>query len=109
MNANHLIDLFLQALASSAGVTVLAALLAWVLNRVFLAKPEWKVVYDAYRPAFISAVKYAEKLMPDGASRLAAALKRVIEIDAALNGVSESVLRQVLTVVHAEAEAAGNI
>jgi len=106
--------LFMQALASSAGVAVLAGILAWVLNWLFLAKPEWKVLYDKYQPAFMVAVKYAEKLIPDttpdkSLARLDAALRKVVEIEAALNSVPTSVLTQVINMVHAEAEANGNI
>lgn len=109
-----ILSLFLQALGSSAGVTVLAAILAWILGKIFLAKPEWKVIYDRYQPAFMAAVKYAEKVIPNevnnaGMQRLDLALQKVIQIEAALNSVPTSILTQVMNMVHAEAEAKGNI
>ena len=107
-------SLLLQALGSSAGVTVLGAILAWILGKIFLAKPEWKVIYDKYQPVFMVAVKYAEKAIPNevqnaGLQRLDLALQKVIQLETALNSVPTSILTQVMNMVHAEAEARGNI
>ena len=101
-------------LNSPVAATVIASILAAILGKIFLAKPEWKVVYEKYKPAFMAAVKYAEKLIPDetpsaGLRRLDVALQKVVEIDAALNSVPTPILTQVMNMVHAEAESGGNI
>lgn len=101
-------------LNTSAGVTVLLGVITWILGRVFTAKPEWRVVYDTYRPALMQAVKFAEKEIPDDSpnrvlARVDAALHKAIQIDAAINSHSADAITQAIAMVHADAEAAGNI
>lgn len=101
---------------SSAGLTFIAGLWAWVLARVFTWKPAWKRVYEDKKPLLLQAVKAAEKEIPDNTpnkalARLDAALRFAIAADASL-GASKAAtedLKQALSLAHADAEGAGNI
>jgi len=101
-------------LNSNAGVTALAGVIAWVLGRLYTWKPAWKVLVEKYGPILLTAVKYAEKLIPDTTENKAllrtdAALKKAIELCAALGAVDVNVLKLALDFIHAEAEVKGNI
>ena len=61
MNWNGIINVVWSILNSPAGITALAALLLWGLNKLYASKPAWK----AYEGSIISAVKWAEKEIPD--------------------------------------------
>ena len=66
-------------LNSPAGITTAAGVILWLLNRVYAAQPTW----SAYEGAIISAVRFAEKAIPDGSpnlgmARLDQALKYVL-------------------------------
>ena len=103
------------ALNSPIGITAAAGIVAWLLERVFLALPAWK----AYEGTIIGAIKYAEKEIPDdteqkGVDRLKAAMKYVIEVYESCEGRSPSPrlrsdLRETIGVKHAELEAAGTL
>jgi len=62
-------------LNSPAVIAAIAALLVWGLNRLYAAKPAWQ----KYEGAIISAIKYAEKAIPDDSDN-----KAVQRINAAL-------------------------
>jgi hypothetical protein len=99
---------------SNAGVTALAGIIAWVLGRVYTWKPAWKLLVEKYGPILLAGVRYAEKAIPDTTENKAllradAALKKVIELCAALGAVDQSMLKLALDFVQAEAEAKGNI
>ena len=99
---------------SPVGLTVIGAVLAYVLGKVFTAKPAWKAAVLKYGPILMQAVKYAEKKIPDGSGnvglrRLDEALKFVITLEPKLKGVDTESLKQALTAVHTQAEASGNL
>jgi len=94
---------------SPVGMSVVGFLLLFLLGKLFTAKPQWKVYVDKYRPMLISAVKQAEKLIPDdvpnpGLARLDAALKYMIRLNNTLDTAS---LTQAITAVHSELEGSG--
>lgn len=103
------------AMNSPIGITAAAGIVAWLLERVFLALPAWK----AYEGTIIGAIKYAEKEIPDdtenkGAERLDAALKYVLKVYEACERRPPSPrllsdLRETIGVKHAELEAAGTL
>jgi len=103
------------AMNSPIGITVAAGIVAWLLERVFLALPAWK----AYEGTIIGAIKYAEKEIPDDTenkslARLDAAIKYVLEVYQACGERPPSPrllsdLRETISVKHAELEAAGNL
>jgi len=103
------------AMNSPIGITITAGILAWLLERVYLARPAWK----AYEGTIIAAIKYAEKEIPDGASntaieRLNMALQYVLKVYARTegrmpSGKVEAELAQAIGVKHAELEAGGNL
>jgi hypothetical protein len=93
-------------------VTALTLLVTWILTK----KPEWKAVLDKYRPVFVSAVKEAEKAIPDstpdaGTKRLDEALKYIIKVlEASGQSIpAANVLEAAITAVHAEMETNGNL
>jgi len=70
-----------NALNSPIGITAVAAIVAWALGRLFAARPAWA----KYQGAIISAVRYAEKEIPDDAPnralrRFDAALRYVLKV-----------------------------
>jgi hypothetical protein len=110
-----LLDRIVAYVNSSAGLTVISAILVFILGKIFTAKPAWKLVYDKYLPLLMQGVKHAEKAIPDGYApnkaflRADAALKFVIQLEPALAKVSAAVLSQAITMAHAAAETNENI
>ena len=102
-----------KALNSPVGIATVAGLVLWLLNRLYAARPAWK----RYEGAIISAVKLAEKEIPDetpnaGLRRLDVALKYVLKVYAEMTGRQASLkvaaeLREGIQIKHAELEAAG--
>jgi hypothetical protein len=69
------------ALNSPAGITAMAGVLIWALNKLYATKPLWQ----QYEGAVIAGVKFAEKEIPDdtpnkGLARLDAALRYVLKV-----------------------------
>ena len=99
---------------SPVGLTIVGAILAYILGKVFTAKPAWKTVVLQYGPSLMVAVKKAEKAIPDGTdnkslSRLDAALKFVIELEPKLAGANVADVKAALTAVHTQAETNENL
>lgn len=66
---------------SGAGITLIAAILFYLLNKLWVKKPKWKAIYEEYEGALISAVKGAEKLAEGaGKEKLEKALELVVEV-----------------------------
>jgi hypothetical protein len=68
-------------LNSPLGITVVGAVVAFLIAKLFAAKPGWA----KYQGTIISAIRYAEKAIPDGSpntsiARLDAALKYVLAV-----------------------------
>jgi len=75
----------LALINSPAFVAVLVAILLIILDKVFDKRPTWKVRWAQFSPVFISAVKLAEKQIPDdtpnkGLARLDYALKYTLKV-----------------------------
>jgi hypothetical protein len=113
MNVETILSAAWAALNSPAGIAVVAGLVLWLLNRVYAARPEWQ----KYEGAIISAVKFAEKDIPDstpnkGLARLDAALRYVIRAYEEATGrrASPTVtadLKEGIQITHARLEAQG--
>ena len=98
---------------SPVGVSMVASVALWLINKVYAAKPEWQ----AYEGALIQAVRWAEKEIPDGTenkhlARADAALKYALTAYERVNGRRADArmreqLAQGLEVVHTDLEAAG--
>ncbi|MGE4529661.1 MAG: hypothetical protein AB7D00_14950 [Rhodospirillaceae bacterium] len=86
MTWQSLLSAVWAGLNSPIGITAMGAVVAWLLTRLFTSKPAWA----KYQGAIISAVRLAEKEIPDDTPH--AALRRFDEA-----------LRYVLQ-VYAEAE-----
>ena len=93
---------------SPLGITVVVAIITWILGKLFTAKPKWKAYVDQYKPLLIQAVKVAEKQIPDGggAAKLDVALKYVLKVNEKLD---QKATAEALSAVHAEAERDGNL
>jgi hypothetical protein len=101
------------AVNSPAGIAVAAGLMLWLFNRLYAARPEWQ----KYEGAIISAVKFAEKEIPDGApskglARLDAALRYVLRAYEEATGRQASAqvsadLKEGIQITHARLEAEG--
>jgi hypothetical protein len=99
---------------SPAGLTVIGAVLFFILGKVFTAKPAWKQYVLKYGPALMVAIKQAEKAIDDktpraGLARLDKALKLVIALEPKLAGAKADDVKAALTAVHTQAEANGNL
>ena len=100
---------------SPGGLTLIASIIAFVMGRVYLAKPKWKVLMDQYRPKLMAAIKFAEKKIPDNAknkslARLNEAFLYAINLDDKLLSVAKKAdIKDALTALHSEAEKEGNL
>ena len=101
------------ALNSPVGVTAVASLALWALNKIYTAKPEWQ----QYEGAIIRAVQWAEREIPDNAvnkhvARADHALKYVLKAYERINGKRADArtaerLAQGVEVIRTDLEAAG--
>jgi hypothetical protein len=104
-----------SALNSPAVIAALAAATLWALNKLYAEKPAWR----DFEGTIISAVKAAEKAIPDetpnkGWRRLNHALDYVLEVYQKARGMrpdakTEAELKEGIQVMHAELEAAGTL
>lgn len=105
----------LAVLNSPAVITFLAAALLYGLNQLYAAKPTWA----KYEGSIISAIKAAEKAIPDtvenkGARRLDEALKFVLEVYRQTNQTIPSPaeiseIREGIQITHDKLEARGTL
>lgn len=70
-----------SAMNSPLGITFVAGIVLWLLNRLYSAKPKWRL----FEGTIVAAIKWAEKEIPDGTKnksmqRLDAALRYTIDI-----------------------------
>jgi hypothetical protein len=99
----------------NAIITALAGVATWAVAKLFTAKPEWK----KYEGLLITAVKAAEKIIPDDAEN-----KSLARADAALRVFNEryavaygkfpsdaivTVARLALPIIHDQIEAEGTL
>jgi len=115
MNWEWILTTVWAVLNSPVAITAVAAVVLWLLNKLYAAKPGWK----SFEGAIISGVKLAEKQIPDdtpnkGLARLDAALRYVLKVhqevtDRAAKPSEVANLREGIQIKHAELEAAGNL
>ena len=113
MNWQTILEGLWAALNSPLGIAAVAALALWLLNRLYASRPAWA----KYEGSIISAVKLAEKEIPDdapnkGLQRLDLALKYVLRIYEQVQGkaadpAATAALREGIQLKHAELEAEG--
>jgi len=80
-----------------AGITLIASVLLYLLNRLYAAKPLWQ----QYEGTIVSAIRTAEKLVPDdtpnrGLAKFDQALQFVIEVFEARNKRQPTVLEKAI-------------
>jgi len=110
-----LLDGIWTLLNSPVGISLIAMAALYLLNRVYAKKPTWQ----RFEGAIISAIKYAEKAIPDdatnkAAARLDTALRYVLKVFGEVEGrratsTEEAEIRDAISVVHASLEADGNL
>jgi hypothetical protein len=115
MNWNGFWQVTWEALNSPAVIALLAGGLLWLLNRLYAARPAWQ----PFEGTIISAVKWAEKQIPDDTpnkalNRLNAAMSYVLKVYEEARGKpadpkTRAELREGVQIVHAELEASGNL
>jgi hypothetical protein len=103
------------AMNSPAGITAMAGVVLWLLNRLYTAKPLWA----EYEGTLIAAVKQAEKLVPDDSpnkslARLDAALKYALQVYESAKGrkatqAEVAELTNGIQMVHSDLEAGGQL
>jgi len=113
MTLEILVGVIWAALNSPVGVTTVASVALWALNKLYAARPEWQ----QYEGAIIKAVQWSEREIPDSAEnkhiqRANHALQYVLKAYERLNGKRASVrmeeqLRQGVEIVHSDLEATG--
>ena len=113
MNWQAILDVVWKVLNSPMGITAVAGVVLYLLNRLYAAKPEWA----QYEGAIISAVRFAEKEIPDdvsnkGMARLDKALKYVLATFEQVNGrratqKEAAALKDGIQVVHNQLDAEG--
>ena len=115
MNLESALSLLWSVVNSPVGIAAVAAVLVYLLGRLYAARPAWQ----QYEGAIISAVKWAEKEIPDdvpnkGLARLNAALQYVLRVYQETEGkraspaVSAS-LKDGIQIVHSDLEQAGTL
>ena len=115
MNWEKVLEMVWTALNSPAGVTAMASVVLYLLNKLYAAQPAWQ----KYEGTIITAIKFAEKHIPDGTEnqgllRLDHALKYVLRVyweatgQPAKSHVANE-LKEAIQVKHAELEASGNL
>ena len=114
MNWEAIWDIVWQALNSAPGVMLMGGLLGWLFVRLYSAKPSW----EAYEGTIISAIRHAEKAIPDdaqnkGVARLDEALRYVLRVYAETHRGQEPSdslalsLREGVQIMHDRLEARG--
>ncbi len=105
-------ELIVDLMNSNAVIAGIAAIAVYFMNKLYTKKPEWK----KYEGSIISAIKAAEKAIPDNSAnksvaRLDFALKYVLKVHNMANPSTALVsdLTNAIQVKHAELEAAGNL
>jgi hypothetical protein len=104
-----------QLMNSPVGITAVAGLVLWALNRLYTKRPAWK----RYEGTIISAVKAAEKAIPDdtpskSAKRLDAALRYVLRVYEEVEGrrptkAEVAELTEGINITHQRLEEAGTL
>ena len=113
MNWQAILGVIWAALNSPMGITAVAGVVLYLLNRLYAAKPAWA----QYEGAIISAVRFAEKEIPDdapnkGLRRLDEALRYVLRVFHEANKreptkTEAMALREGVQIVHNELDAEG--
>jgi len=113
MNWQAILGVIWSALNSPMSITAVAGIVLYLLNRLYAAKPAWA----QYEGAIISAVRFAEKEIPDdvsnkGMARLDQALKYVLSTFEQVNGrratqKETAALKDGIQIVHNELDAEG--
>lgn len=113
MTWQTLAPLIWEFLNSPVGISLVAAVSLWAINKLYTAKPAW----EKFEGAIIRAVQWAEREIPDNAEnkhvrRADAALKYVLDTYETMTRKKAGVrmreeLAQGIEIIHAEMETTG--
>jgi hypothetical protein len=102
-------------LNNDAVVTAIVGVFAWIVAKVFAAKPAWL----KYEGLMITAIKSAEKLIPDtttnvGLARADQAMREFVKQYCSMEGKNPTptlvtAVREAMPIVHAKLESNGNL
>ena len=101
-----------KILNSEIFITLLLGFFAFVTSKLFTWKPKWEKYYRDWKGTIISAIKAAEKAVPDdiphkAVVRLDQALKLILSAQGKeASQVDIAALREAVSVTHAELEKA---
>lgn len=104
-----MIQQFWAALNTPIGVTIVSAVVVFILGRIFTQVPKAQALFETYKGPLMDAVRWAEKAIPDdspntGLQRFDAALKYVLKVQPQLANVKETDLHAMINQAHTEAE-----
>lgn len=115
MNWEAILSGIWAAANSPAGVTFVAAVFFWALNKVYASKPAWK----KYEGTIVHAIKTVEKQIPDGVGnpslrKFDAALRYVLEViqtkeHRTLSKKERTEIAEGISLKHDELEAKGTL
>lgn len=116
MNWDSILTGLWQIVNSVPAIMAMAVLLGWVLTKLYAIRPAW----EAYEGTIISAIKHAEKAVPDDSPnkavvRLDEALRYVLKVYAETNRGEQppdavlSELREGIQITHDRLEARGTL
>lgn len=115
MDVGKLLESVWELLNSPTIIAMLAGGLLWLLNKLYAAKPAWA----AYEGTIISAIKFAERMVPEdsqnkAASKLHTALNYFIKVYEATHGKKppkklQDEVAQGIQIVHEELEISGTL
>jgi hypothetical protein len=116
MNWDAILTGLWQVVNSVPAIMTMAALLGWLLTKLYAIRPAW----EAYEGTIISAIKHAEKAVPDDSpnkavARLDEALRYVLKVYAETNrgqppsDVVVRDLREGIQVTHDRLESRGTL
>ena len=113
MDSERILAMVWTFVNSGAGITIMASILFYGLNRLYAKKPTWA----AYEGTIISAIKFAEKAIDDesssgGMKKLDEAFKYVLKVYQEVTGKRasakvEAELKDGIGIVHNRLEKIG--
>ncbi len=115
MSTAQVIAIIWQILNTPAAITAIASLVLYGLNRLYTAKPVWA----KFEGTIITAIKLAEKKIPDdsenkAAAKLDAALQYVLRVYARVEGKAvtpktAAELEEGIQIIHEDLESSGTL
>ena len=88
MNIDNVLEMAWKLVNSDFGFAMVLSVTAFIINKIYAAKPQWQIYADKYRGTIVSAIRQVEKTIPDNVDN-----KHVRRFDTALKIVCEGIAR----------------